>query len=160
LTNLFFRSQDGEMEERLGEAVAVGGLRAAASNRVRGLLLVRSTDAEPPPPDALAPTDVRSFLSALRVPLFYWTVGPSKDGTTDPWGEGTPIRGWGGVHVAVKDLMDALRPQFLVWIEGLHKPGDVTLGADAPGGLRLAGAASLSGADTRPSRPTSPDGAE
>ena len=160
LTNVFFRPQEGQLEEQLAEAVSLAGIRASASNRARAVLLVRSTQAGAPTKPGLRPTDVRSFLSALRVPLFYWTVGPAKEGASDPWGEATPIRGWGGVHGAVTELMDALRPQFLVWIEGLHKPGDVTLSAQAPAGLRLAGAPTLSGADTRPSRPASPDAAE
>jgi len=161
LTNLFFRSQEGELDERLAEAVSVGGLRAAASNRVRALVLVRSTEAAPAPAHSIDPAEVRAFLAALRVPLHYWRVGPAKETTSDPWGEGTLLRGWGGVHIAVNDLMEALRPQFLVWIEGLHKPGDVTLAPEAPAQLRIAGAtATVSGADTRPSRPASPDAAE
>jgi hypothetical protein len=161
LTNVFFRPQEGQMEEQVAEAVSLGGIRAAASNRARAVVLVRSTQSAPPLEHDIRPAAVRAFLSALRVPFIYWTVGPSKEkATEDPWGESTSIRGWGSVSAAVNDLMGALRPQFLVWIEGLHKPGDVTMSADAPPGLKLAGAAPLNAADTRPSRPASPDAAE
>jgi hypothetical protein len=157
LTNLFFRSEAVEGAELLAEAVSVAGLRAAASNRVRAVILVRSTDAPPPPAGSLEPANVRGFLAALRVPLVYWTVGPTREGAIDPWGEAVTVRGWGGVHGVVGDLIEALRPQFLVWVEGLHKPGDVTLTAGAPAGLRLAGAdAKVTAADTRRSRRASP----
>ena len=162
LTNLFFRPQEGELDERLAEAVSVGGLRAAASNRVRALVLVRSTEAPPAPP-----AQPRARRRA-RVPLRATRAAPLLDGGTGEGGRRTIrgasrplLRGWGGVHVAVNDLMEALRPQFLVWIDGLHKPGDVTLAPGAPAELRLAGAATpVSAADTRPSRPASPDAAE
>jgi hypothetical protein len=141
LTNVFFEEQEGALDERLAEAVAVGAMRAAASNRARALVLVRSTDTPSAPSDSFTPSDMRAFLSALRVPFFYWTVGPTQESTAvDPWGEAKAIRGWGGVLLAVNALMEALRPQFLVWIEGQHKPGDVTFAADAPPGLRVAGA--------------------
>jgi len=141
LTNLFFRTESDDLGERLGEAVGVAGLRAMASNRVRALLLVRSSEAnDAPPPGGLDAGNVRGFLAALGVPLFYWTVGPSRENKQDAWGEPTAIRGWGGVHLAVGALIEALRPQFVVWIEGLHRPGDVKIAPEAPPGLRLAGA--------------------
>jgi hypothetical protein len=160
LTNLFFRAEEEEAE-LVAEAVSIAGLRAAASNRVRAVILVRSTESPPAPAGSLEPANARGFLAALRVPLFYWTVGPTREGATDDWGEGVSVRGWGGVHDAVGDLVEALRPQFLIWVEGLHKPGDVTLAADAPAGLRIAGASaqSATAADTRPSRRASPAGA-
>jgi hypothetical protein len=158
LTNLFFRVEAQEREELVAEAVAVAGLRAVASNRERALILVRSTEAPPPPAGSLDPANVRGFLSALGVPFFYWTVGPTRDGAADAWGQAKAVRGWGGVHLAVGELIEALRPQFLVWVEGLHKPTDVTLTPGAPAGLRRAGAApaAISDADTRPSRRASP----
>ena len=161
LTNLFFRSE-GEKAELLAEAVSVAGLRAAASNRARGVIVVRSTDSPPPPAGSLEASNVRDFLAALRVPLFYWTVGPAREGgAADAWGGSVAVRGWGGVHGAVNDLVEALRPQFLVWVEGLHRPSDITLAPDAPAGLRLAGAdrANAIAVDTRPSRPANPAGA-
>jgi hypothetical protein len=162
LTNLFFRpSGSEEGAELLAEAVSVAGLCAAASNRARGVILVRSTESPPPPAGSLEPANVRGFLAALRVPLFYWIVGPAREGGADAWGDAVPVRGWGGVHGAVGDLIEALRPQFLVWVGGLHRPSDVTLAPDAPAGLRLAGADSAvaTAADTRPSRRASPAGA-
>jgi hypothetical protein len=158
LTNLFFRPAGEEGAELLAEAVSVAGLRAAASNRARAVILVRSTEAPPPPAGSLDASNVRGFLAALRVPLFYWIVGPTREGA-DAWGDGVPVRGWGGVHGAVNELVEALRPQFLVWVEGLHRPSDVTLAPDAPAGLRLAGGEAPSDADTRPSRRASPAGA-
>ena len=42
--------------------------------------------------------------------------------------------------MAVAEMMEAIRPQFLVWIDDLHRPGDVELTSVAPPGLRLVGA--------------------
>ncbi len=163
LTNLFFRiagrrargagrrgggrrrsARGGEQSRASADAGAVDRSSAAARRTA-----------------SIPPTCAR-FLTALGVPLYYWTVGPAREGATDAWGEAKPVRGWGGVHLAVGELIEALRPQFLVWIEGLHKPGDVTLAPGAPAELRLAGSspAAISAADTRPSRRASPAGAE
>jgi hypothetical protein len=163
LTNLFFRNDGDSDLELVAEAVDVGALAAVESNRVRALVLVRSTEAgdEASVPGALSPANVRGFLAALRVPLFYWTVGPSRERAADPWGEPTPIRGWGGVHLAVAGLLEALHPQFLVWIEGLHKPSDVELAPAAPAALSFAGSGGveLTYVGSRPSRRASPAGA-
>ncbi len=161
LTNVFFKPETASLEERLADAVGIAGLRAAASNRGRALVLVRSSDvAASTPPGGFAPEDVRRFLAALRVPFLYWMVGPARDDLGDAWGEPDPIRGWGGVHTAVASLLDGLGSQFVVWIEGLHKPDDVRLSPEAPPELHLAGAGeSASAADTRPSRRASPGAA-
>jgi hypothetical protein len=161
LTNLFFAPTGETTEERVSEAVGVAALTAASSNRARALVLVRSTESD----DALVgggldPANVRAFVRELRVPFFYWRVGPGADAAADPWGEPKVLRGFGGIHGAITELADSLRPQFLVWVEGLHKPGDITL-AGAPAGLRLAGAAAaISAADSRPSRPANPGAAD
>jgi hypothetical protein len=138
LTNLFVRDDKERLEERLNEAVAVAGLHAAGTNRIRAVLLVRAEESADSP-SMFEAENVRGFLRALRVPFFYWRLGPPREGA-DPWGEPTVIRGWGGVHTAVGAMMDVVRPQFLVWVDGLHRPGDVELAADAPPDLRLAGA--------------------
>ena len=161
LTNVFFKPESASLEERLADAVGIAALSAAASNRGRALVLVRSSaEAPSTPPGGFAPANVRGFLAALRVPFFYWMVGPARDDLGDAWGEPSPIRGWGGVHSAVSSLLDGLGSQFVVWVEGLHKPDDVRLSPEAPPELRFAGAdESTSAADTRRSRPASPGGA-
>jgi hypothetical protein len=141
LTNLFFTSE-ATAEERLTEAVGVAALQAVGSNRPRALVLVRSSRSrDEEPPGALQPGNVLAFLRELRVPFFYWLVGAARDRVVDAWGEPRTIRGWGGVNTAVEELVDGLRPQFLVWIEGLYQPGEIELAASAPAALRLAGAA-------------------
>jgi hypothetical protein len=103
----------------------------------------------------------------MRVPFFHWRLGSPRDAPADdPWGPAVSIQGFGGFHVAVASLIEALRPQFVVWIEGLHRPGEIELSADAPAGLRIAGAAgdpsverALSAGGSRRSRRANPGAA-
>jgi hypothetical protein len=141
LTNLFFDAGEEGSIERLDEAVAVAGLRAAASNRPRAVLLVNAGDAGEEgegPSLELGPAAVREYLAALRVPFFYWRVG--AEATADGWGTPTPVRNGHDLEAAAAKLGSTLRRQFVAWLDGQHLPVDVTTAGTPSAPLRLAGA--------------------
>ena len=111
---------------------AAGGGEQSGASAGPGAL---EREAPSTPPGGLDPANVRGFLAALRVPFFYWMVGPTRErARRTPGAKPTAIRGWGGVHVAVAEsARRRCGSQFVVWVEGLHKPADVRLvagGAD------------------------------
>jgi hypothetical protein len=141
LTHGFFGTdQEGEIEE-LDPAVAMAGLQAAGSNRPRGVLLIRGAGPALRAAPGLDSRAIRGYLAALRVPFFYWRIDGGGDATPDVWGAPTRIRDRRDLGRAASELVSALRPQFLVWLDGSYMPGEVTLTSGAPAPLRLAGGA-------------------
>lgn len=139
MTRAFFgASQEGEIE-RLTDAVAVAGVRAAGSSRPRGVLLVTATRFAKETEPGVDPLAIRNYLAALRVPFFYWRIDESGDATPDDWGTPRAVRDREDLHRAASELASALRPQFLIWLDGEHMPGDVTTVAASSTPLRLAG---------------------
>ncbi len=118
---------------RLADAVAVAALSAISRNRARAVVLVLggSRDAS-----RLSAGGVRSYLSALGVPLFVWTVGPLGPDAAAEWAGATEIA---DVSTAIlfDKAGDRLRAymgrQRIVWVEGIHLPQEVALSARASG---------------------------
>jgi hypothetical protein len=117
---------------RLADAVAVAGVLAAGGQGRRAVLLAVQSE--------VAPAELRracTLLSALGVPLHVWSM--SAKPPTEPTGEcgvwwdvnispsGAPTR----LRKANESLQKELSRQVLLWIDGTHRPQDVTL---APGG--------------------------
>jgi hypothetical protein len=112
----------GHKDQQVADAVAIAGLQAAGSGRPRVVVLVVGDKS----PDAslfgIEPT--KRFLRALNVPLVVWTTDPSA---AERWGKGTPITAPKQFSRASRDVMDMLQHQWIVWLEGLLLPRDVTL---------------------------------
>jgi hypothetical protein len=141
LTHVFFKSHQQGRNEELTGAVAVAGVEAAGSRRPRGLLLVRGAGPIAESKPGLDPVSVREYLSALRVPFFYWRIDENDDATPDSWGTPTIVRGVRDLRRAESELAAALRPQFLAWLDGSHMPDQVTTTPAASTLVRLAGEA-------------------
>jgi hypothetical protein len=122
-------SSTSTTQPRLGDAVAVAGVLAAGGQGRRAVLLVVNSK--------VAPAELKracTLLSALGVPLHVWSMGPkppsassrdcgvwSKVGHTD----------MSRLRKANEALQEELSRQVLLWVDGTHRPQDVTL---APGG--------------------------
>jgi hypothetical protein len=101
----------------------VAGIHALAGNRPRAVLLVLGYS-----PKDVSRYDagaVSRYLESVQVPLAVWSVGDSK-----------LLAGWTGaeevstvtkLEAAFTRLRDNLATQHIVWIEGRHLPGAVTL---------------------------------
>ncbi len=120
--------------QRLSEAVALAGVRAASEGCPRVVLLVTGED----PVDAgrHGPIAVREYLRALRVPLVVWST--AHGGPLDSWGKGERVRGMTDVDRASRRILKSLRKQWVVWVEGEFRPDEVELLANSKG-IRLAG---------------------
>lgn len=121
--------------ERFAEAVAVGGLDAAADNQRRAVITVASLY-DLASSDTLA-AQIRGYLRTLGVPLLLWTpdeqVALRYNG---PWGRVEYISAAGGRLVEAKTAVrKSLERQRIVWIEGTFLPQEITL---ARGDLGLA----------------------
>jgi hypothetical protein len=117
--------------QKLLDAAAVAGLRAAGDGTPRAVLLVVTDD--PNDESAFAIDDVRRYLRALRVPFHVWSV----DGTPEGWGRTEDITSYRGLTRAARRLSQELDSQWIVWVEGLHMINQVELARTLPG-VRLA----------------------
>ena len=119
--------------QRLAEAVALAGLRAAADGCPRTVVLVIGEDVVDY--SAYHPLAVREYLQALRVPLVVWST--NKKALPGPWGEAETTAGLSAIEKASRHLLKDLGRQWIVWIEGNHLPHEVEL-AENEKGIRLA----------------------
>jgi hypothetical protein len=120
--------------QSLAEAVAVAGLRAAASGLPRVVVLVVGD--ETPDYSWYRPRAVREYLRTLRVPLVVWSV--EENPSADAWGLAEVTTGMSSIEKASRRLRKSLDTQWIVWVEGRHLPYEIEI-ADNERGIRLAG---------------------
>ena len=123
----------GDGPPHLADAVAVAGMALAGLDRRRALLLIvggNDTDGS-----RLSPSDVRAFLSSLRVPLRVWRTGRRRTAGADPWGETALIDSPPRLASAMRAFTDELARQRIVWIEGAALPNEIVLAPGSPFGL-------------------------
>jgi hypothetical protein len=112
--------------QRLADAVAVAGVRAAGSSAPRAVLVVLT--GRPQDDSAADPAAVRRFVADLNVPLYVWAI----DGEVGPaWGAAIDVSRFSDLRAAVRDLERELDRQWLVWLEGEHLPHRLTMTPDA-----------------------------
>lgn len=115
---------------RPADAVALAGLKAAAGNQRRAVLLILGPDREDS--STHSPAQVRSYLQALGVPLVVFDVAGASP-AAERWRPVDevvdPLR-W---LSSVRWLQEDLDSQRIVWLVGRHLPGDITLGPRAKG---------------------------
>lgn len=117
----------------LADAVAIAGITAAASNRRRAVVLVRSGATADS--GRLDSDQVRAYLRELQVPLMHWTLDRGVE-DVQGWGEGEPIAKLARFKQVLKAFHQRLERQAVVWLEGSHVPRDIELSPQAVG-LRL-----------------------
>ena len=110
--------------QRLADATAVAGLQALAGNRPRAVLLVLGYHAQ----DASRydAGTVRHYLESVRVPLIVWSLDRGSLAAT-AWGGAEDISSLPKLEDAFKRLDDTLAWQRILWIEGSHLPGSISL---------------------------------
>jgi len=119
--------------QRLGEAVAVAGVRAAGDGSPRTVVLLLSD--KPKDAGLYEASAVREYLQSLHVPFDVWSVaGPEAD---DSWGPVQDISNPGKLIKVSRRLMKDLDRQWVVWIEGRHLPSDIEVRPNVTA-LRLA----------------------
>ena len=118
---------------RLADAVASAGLHALARQVPRAVVLVLGGR---PAPDGsvLDPAAVRSYLDAIGVPLFVWSLDGKR--SAGAWGEAEDISAAWGIREAYDRLAREVGRQQIVWLEGRHLPQSIAL-ASAAGGQDL-----------------------
>jgi hypothetical protein len=121
--------------QQLADAAAVAGLEAFAASRPRVALVVLVRDGKDVSRfDAAA---VRSYLAALRVPLFVWSVGTPRPAATAAWGNVVDCTLPSEVDRSFGALKQTLESQRIVWVEGRHLPQAITLSPAAAAVLTL-----------------------
>ncbi len=112
-------------EQRLADAVAVAGLLSAGRNRRRAVVLV--TRAATVDSSTFNPEEVRGYLRRLRVPLFVWTPEEATARLAERWGPVADVSSLNKLERAVKELKRSLERQRIVWVYGVHPPGEIVL---------------------------------
>ena len=125
--------QAAVLGQSLAEAVAVAGLRAAASGLPRVVVLVVGGEAADY--SSYRPRAVREYLRTLRVPLVVWSVEETP--SVDAWGLAEVTTGMSSIEKASRRLLKNLEKQWIVWVEGPHLPYEIEI-ADNELGIRLA----------------------
>jgi hypothetical protein len=119
-------------EQRLADAVAVAGMTAAARDRRRAVVLFLGE--QPRDVSQFAAPAVRRYLSSLEVPLHVWSVAKQVSPVVEArWGEVRSVYSRRHFERAVRDLSQSLDAQRIVWLEGLHLPQEIRVGAAARG---------------------------
>jgi hypothetical protein len=81
-----------------------------------------------------APPAVRRYLEAIRVPFFVWSLkSPAAQPLAKAWGAVEDVSSSVRLEEAVGRLKESLSAQRIVWVEGRHLPGDITLSEKAAG---------------------------
>ncbi len=117
-------------EQRLSDAVAAAGVRAAATQARRAVLLVVDTSTE----DASQYNveTIRSYLQRIQVPLVVWRTGKPKN-LASGWKDGERIRTYNAIPKSAEKLVSMLRSQRIVWLAGQHLPHQISLSDKARG---------------------------
>ena len=121
--------------QRIADAVAVAALSAAEEERRRAVVLLLGPEAEDG--SLLVPAEAVGFLEKLRVPLLVWSIGRTRSPEAARWPAGATIQTARQFDAAVSSLLEGLRSQRVVWVEGTHLPQAVIPAASAAG-IRLA----------------------
>lgn len=109
--------------EHIADAVASAIVTAAATTSPRAVLLVLA--------DGLSDEglfdahEVREYASAMRVPLFVWSV--SGMNRADEWGTSVDVSSPKEMSDAAQRLLTSVRRQNIVWIEGNHLPNQIQI---------------------------------
>jgi hypothetical protein len=134
---------------RVGEAVAVAGLSAAARSRRRAVVLLLGSGAAEG--GSIAAEHARRYLSKLAVPFHVWDVSrqlaedepalpPFAEGQTDArphWPDAVRANGRVSLVAAFRALERELSSQRIVWLKGRLTPAKVELTAAAATGVAL-----------------------
>ena len=135
---------------RLADATGIAGLQAARDRR--RAVVVLTADPNFPDDSLYGPSQIRSLLAELGVPLFVWYIGHGDPNAVSDWGparfaapsigdagsmEGEP----GGGHLRALEfeftqVARTLDRQRIVWIRGRHLPTEISL-RPAAEGVRL-----------------------
>jgi hypothetical protein len=119
--------------QKLAEAVAVAGVKAASTGTPRAILAI-VTD-RPADSSLFAIDTIRHYLEQIRVPLFVWSVGGEPP---HAWGPSEDVTTLKRLKSASKRLLRELDRQWIVWVEGSHMINRIELDP-AVEGIRLAG---------------------
>jgi len=124
--------------QSFASAVSAAGSVAAAGKRVRAVILVKEHDS--PDVSDIDVRNARRYLEILGIPLFVWRPSGTPGARDDGWGEGDDISSLSALAKAIKRLDKSLEAQFVVWIDGDHLPGEVSLNDAGRSTVRFAGA--------------------
>lgn len=116
--------QTEDFDQRLADATAVAGLQALAGNRPRAVLLVLGDNAKDV--SRYDAGTVRHYLESVRVPLIVWALDRSSLAAS-AWGGAEDISSLAKLKSTFKKLDDELAWQRILWVEGSHLPGAISL---------------------------------
>jgi hypothetical protein len=114
--------------QRVSDAVARAGLRIAAGNRRRALVLVLSPESVDN--SLYSPEEVRSLLRSLGVPLWVWCIGEEECDLAG-WSDGSMVTSLQDLQREVRQIQTELDRQRIVWVDGDYLPQTVSLATDA-----------------------------
>jgi hypothetical protein len=119
--------------QKLADALAIAGRRAASRDRRRAVLLVLGP--EPIDRSVFRPEHVAHYLRSIRVPLFVWVIDPETPAAR-AWGEVAEVADVSigpRLRRAFRRLDDALEAQRIAWLEGRHLPAEIEIAGEDVG---------------------------
>ena len=137
-----FQSGADPGAQRLADAVAVAGLRAAATHRPRLVILILGDS--PQDVSSLALEDAYRFLDSLGVPLeVWWARGDRRSAPPTSRPGLLVVKNRNQLRQAVRQVAKRLERQRIVWLSGSFLPQEVRLSEAAEGVALLAQPAAL-----------------
>jgi hypothetical protein len=116
-------------QQRLSDALAVAGVRAAAEGSRRAVLLI--VDKNPDDFSEHSAGSACGYLRSLQVPLFVWSS--AKKELVTPWGDAELVNCYRRYEGVANRLFDHLSRQRVVWLNGSHLPNQLELTGKATG---------------------------
>lgn len=117
--------------QSLGNAVALAGIHACASNRRRAVVLVLASTGE-----GTGTVDVaaaQGFLADIHVPLVLWSIEEDAGRRRTRWGDAEDVSSLPKLRRALAGLRRRLDAQRILWIEGSPLPQRIGLDAAVKG---------------------------
>lgn len=97
------------------DAAAVAGVRAIEGGRRRAVLLVLSGHEDK---SLYTPAAVHSYLDAIGVPLFVWSVSGPRNDLAATWGKVDDVSSPHKLQAATDEIKRTLDAQRIAWVEG------------------------------------------
>ena len=127
--------QSREADQHLSDALAVAGLEALGGHGPRAVLLVVGDN--PQDLSVYSPGRVAHYLESIHVPFIVWSQRGTKTPASTAWGRAEDVSSKPKLVGAFSRLEDNLDTQRIVWIEGSHLPGAISLSPAAEAVLEL-----------------------
>ena len=115
---------------RVGDALALAGLKASEHNRRRAVLLVLEEELDDSSQSSIASSV--NYLNAMGVPVHIWQVDVERKNPNLVHASSVLIQNYRQLRRAYQQLQDDFATQRTAWVSGSYLPSEITISDTAP----------------------------